>query len=107
MCRWWQSFSPPALGECSHCCLARLSIAVRRRSVLVLPVSQCPHPRCPRRRCCGLKDTPDDESAIIDNNLERQRDPVGLVGARGRSSAPILFGFTLHRRVLWVLVLTS
>jgi hypothetical protein len=31
------SFPPPALSECHHCGLARLSVAMHRRAVLMVP----------------------------------------------------------------------
>ena len=52
----------PAPGECLHSAVPCCLISVRRRSVLVIPVSQCPHPGCPHRRCGGLKN---DDVAIV------------------------------------------
>jgi hypothetical protein len=38
-CIFWtnRAWGPPALGECSHRALARLSVAVRRRAIFVVP----------------------------------------------------------------------
>jgi hypothetical protein len=54
--------SVPAPSECVHCRVPCCLISVRRRSVLVIPVSQRPHPGCPHRRFDGLKNAPDDKS---------------------------------------------
>src|SRR5262249_43446766 len=59
--------SVPAPSECLHSGLPCCLISVRRRSVLVIPISQRPHPGCPRRRFCFLKNAPDAESASIDD----------------------------------------
>src|SRR6266508_6257298 len=61
------SLSSPTFSERGHGGLARGLIAVRGRSVLVIPVSQRPHPWCPRRRCGGLKNAPDDDSVSTDD----------------------------------------
>jgi hypothetical protein len=95
--------SVPAPSECLHSGVPGCLISVRERSVLVISVSQRPHPRCPDRRCGGLKNTPDDDSVRPRRRrnrcrLERRRDPLELVGVRGRSPSPILLRFALHRR---------
>src|SRR5262249_46270548 len=66
-CRVGERLSVPAPSECLHSGLPCCLISVRRRSVLVIPISQRPHPGCPRRRFCYLKNAPDDESASIDD----------------------------------------
>src|SRR6266567_5660075 len=59
--------SVPAPSERLHSGLPCCLISVRRRPVLVIPVSQRPHPRCPRWRCGGLKNAPDDHSVSTDH----------------------------------------
>jgi hypothetical protein len=53
----------------ANACIAacRVLIAVRGRPVLVMTVSQRPHPGCPYRRCGRLKDAPDDDSVRTDD----------------------------------------
>jgi hypothetical protein len=52
--RRFSSLPPPALGKCCHNRLARLGIAVRRASILVVPEGQRPHPRHSYGRGVGL-----------------------------------------------------
>jgi hypothetical protein len=54
------SLPPPALGECRHSCLTRLSVAVRWASILVMAEGQRPHPRHPYGRGVGLEDAAGD-----------------------------------------------
>src|SRR5438067_10537877 len=54
-----RSLPPPALGECRHCGLTTLSIAVRGRPILVVPERQCPHPRRSHGRGVGSEDAAD------------------------------------------------
>src|SRR5262249_21662662 len=54
--------------KCLHSGLPRCLTSVRGRSVLVIPVSQRPHPGCSNsRRCGGLKIAPDDHSVSTDD----------------------------------------
>src|SRR5262249_26972764 len=50
------SLPPPALRECCHRGLARLSVAVGRRAILVVPKSERPHPRRAYWRGVDLQD---------------------------------------------------
>jgi hypothetical protein len=50
------SLPPPALGERGHSRLARLGIAVRWASILMVPEGQRLHPRYPYGRGIGLED---------------------------------------------------
>ena len=58
--------SVPAPSERLHSGLACCRISVSR-SVLVIPVSQRPHPGCPYRRCGRHKNAPDDHSVSPDD----------------------------------------
>jgi hypothetical protein len=53
------SLPPPAFCERRHRGLARLSIAVRRASILVVAEDQRPHPRASYGRRVGLEDAAD------------------------------------------------
>jgi hypothetical protein len=60
--------SVPAPSERLHSGLPCCLISVRRRPVLVMSVSQYPHPGCPHTRRCGrLKNAPDDYSVRTDD----------------------------------------
>jgi hypothetical protein len=48
------SLPPPALGECCHGGLARRRVAVRRRAVRVVPVSETAPAFAPARRKVGV-----------------------------------------------------
>src|SRR5262249_30511748 len=56
------SLPPPTLCERRHRCLATLSIAVRRRAILVVAKGQRPEPRRIYRRGRRLHDPADDDA---------------------------------------------
>jgi hypothetical protein len=56
------SYPPPTLGERKHGSLARLGIAVHRRTALMVAEGQRPHPRRANWPGIGVEDTADDHA---------------------------------------------
>jgi hypothetical protein len=96
------SFPPPALRKGGHRGLARCGVAMGRRAILMMPESECPHPRhsygarrepgrCGRQR----------RRSPARRNPHRSTGPMGErpmhASGSGASPAPVLFRFSLSR----------
>jgi hypothetical protein len=58
----FKSFPSPTLSERRHRSLARLSVAVGRRAIFVLPEGERPHPRRANWPGIGFEDTANDNA---------------------------------------------
>jgi hypothetical protein len=79
-------FAPPALGEGLHRSLATLGIAVCRRSVLVVPEGQRPHPGASYGRGVGLEDANDADARL---RISKSR-PDSIIAISVCLSLPLL-----------------
>jgi hypothetical protein len=78
--------SPPARRKSCHCCFTCRSIPMRRRSVLMVPESECPHPRVSDRRGIRVEDAAD-HSALVSICHE---EPTTATLGKGRQRTPTL-----------------